>query len=97
MVELHSRAVFVRTSLIASACVWLCGIAHAAGAASPQTAPGKLPPGFVDLADVAPDVVVDMRYAARTTSSADPRAATVTGAASSRRRRPAPWRPSSAS
>ena len=63
MVELHSRAVFVRTSLIASACVWLCGIAHAAGAASPQTPPGKLPPGFVDLADVAPDIVVDMRYA----------------------------------
>ena len=43
--------------------MWLCGIAHAAGAASPQTPPGKLPPGFVDLADVAPDIVVDMRYA----------------------------------
>ena len=56
MVELHSRAVFVRTSLIASACAWLCGIAHAAP-------PGRLPPGFVDLADVGPDVVVDMRYA----------------------------------
>jgi hypothetical protein len=46
VVELHSRAVFVRTSLVASACVWLCGIAHAA----PQ---GQFPPGFVDLADVA--------------------------------------------
>ena len=60
MVELHSRAVFVRTSLIASACVWLCGIAHAAGLAAGAA---ELPPGFVDLADVAPDVVVDMRYA----------------------------------
>ena len=40
VVELHSRAVFVRTSLIATACVWLCGIAHAA-----RGAPGgaKLP------------------------------------------------------
>jgi D-alanyl-D-alanine dipeptidase len=48
--------VFVRTSLIASAGAWLCGVAHAA-------TPERLPPGFVDLADVAPDVVVDMRYA----------------------------------
>lgn len=30
---------------------------------SPRTAPTGLAPGFVDLADVAPDVVVDMRYA----------------------------------
>jgi D-alanyl-D-alanine dipeptidase len=34
----------------------------AEGTAAPKPA-SKLPPGFVDLAEVAPDVVVDMRYA----------------------------------
>jgi D-alanyl-D-alanine dipeptidase len=35
-----------------------------AGTATASTpAPNKLPAGFVDLADVAPDVIVDMRYA----------------------------------
>ena len=51
VVELHSRAVWFRTFLV----VVSVGAVNAA--------PAKVPTGFVDLADVAPDIVVDMRYA----------------------------------
>jgi len=54
VVELHSRAVWFRTLLI----VVSVGAVNAA-----SDAPPKVPPGFVDLAAVAPDIVVDMRYA----------------------------------
>jgi D-alanyl-D-alanine dipeptidase len=54
----YTRVVSSRTSLLALvtavACAMICGIAHANR---------PTPAGFVDLADLAPGIVVDMRYA----------------------------------
>ena len=50
-------------------------------ATAAKSQPTKMPAGFVDLADVAPGIVVDTRYAGATTSSAAPRAATAPPAA----------------
>ena len=50
MVELHSRVVSPRILLL------IGGLLTAPAA-------GKLPEGFVDIADLAPDIVVDARYA----------------------------------
>jgi len=55
VVELHSDAVLLRTLALV--------VTLAKGTVAAPT-PDRMPAGFVDLADVAPDVIVDMRYAA---------------------------------